>query len=284
MNRKLRKAAVIGGDKRQEYAATLLEEQGYEVSACGIAASHVCRDIKEAVENAELILGPVPFSKDGLHIQAKDTTADLLLEALVSCLNAGQVLAGGCIPEAVKEACRNSRTVCFDYMESEALAVYNSIATAEGAIAEAIIRHPSNLHGARALVLGYGRCAKTLAQKLDGLSVEVTVYARSLEARMQAFAQGCPVMEWEEAYRCLPSFDYLFNTVPAMVLDEKALRALKPSAVIIDIATAPGGVDLKAAETIGIDAALYPGLPGKYSPYSSAKAIVEEVLRHCINN
>jgi dipicolinate synthase subunit A len=42
---------------------------------------------------------------------------------------------------------------------------------------------------------------------------------------------------------------------------------------IIDIASAPGGVDFSAAQKMGISAFLCSGLPGKYAPASSASAI-----------
>ena len=60
-------------------------------------------------------------------------------------------------------------------MKMDDVAIYNAIATAEGAIMEAIKMQPINLHKSRCLVLGYGRCAKVLAAKLKGMDAQVTV-------------------------------------------------------------------------------------------------------------
>jgi dipicolinate synthase subunit A len=45
--------------------------------------------------------------------------------------------------------------------------------------------------------------------------------------------------------------------------------------VVIDIASAPGGVDFEAAKQLGIAAKLCPGLPGKYSPRSAGEAAAQ---------
>ena len=50
--------------------------------------------------------------------------------------------------------------------------------------------HPAALHGSGCLILGYGRCAKVLAEKLKGLSAEVTVCCRSEQQRAAAQASG----------------------------------------------------------------------------------------------
>lgn len=284
MRNELKKIAIIGGDKRQEYAAEILSQQGYLTAVYGIPGKDTADSLQEAVTDADIILGPVPFSKDKRSINSRESKRDMELTNLLDLMAAGQLLAGGCLPCFVIQYCELKQVACFDYMEQENLAVFNSIATAEGAIAEAMIHHPSNLHGGKALVLGYGRCARTLADKLKALSVQVTVCARSHEAHALAYAQGCQTLSFEILDKRLGEFDFIFNTIPSMVLDEIRLRKVSASAVIIDIASAPGGVDFTAAPALGLNASLCLGLPGKYSPFSSAKAITEEVLQHYIDN
>lgn len=284
MNNKSAAIAVIGGDKRQEYVVELLESRGYRVTTYGVKAAGMCKSLREAVSDANLILGPVPFTRDQKTLVWSGTKEGPTLLELMLLLSEKQILAGGLIPEPVVRSCNERQIGCFDFMKSETLTVFNSIATAEGAIAEAVLRHPSNLHGADILVIGYGRCGKTLAGKLRGLSAAVTVCARSQEERMHAVVQGCRAMDFEECYESLSRFEIIFNSVPALVLDEKALKKVSKDTLIIDIASAPGGVDFAASGILGIEAVLCSGLPGRYSPKSSAGAVVEEVLRHCINN
>ncbi len=49
-------------------------------------------------------------------------------------------------------------------MKMNDVAILNAVATAEGAIAEAIKRSIINIHQSNCLVLGYGRCAQILAK------------------------------------------------------------------------------------------------------------------------
>lgn len=267
---------MIGGDRRQEYMAELLCQHGYPVSVFGIApphlhkSLHICNNLKTAISGSDWILCPIPFHKN--------LGADI--KEILSLMTSKQTLAGGCLSEDILGFCQNRSISFYDFMKSESVAMFNTIATAEGAIAEALLHHPLNLHGAKAIVLGYGRCGKTLAQKLNGLSAQVTVCCRSNDDLAMADALGHHPLSWSKLFDQIHQFQYIFNTIPAMVIDAKLIHNVHPDAIIIDIASAPGGVDFDAAKLAGIHAGLYPGLPGIYAPLSSAKALVTDLIAH----
>ena len=52
----------------------------------------------------------------------------------------------------------------------------------------------------------------------------------------------------------LPGFDAVINTVPAPVLPRTLLQQLPGGALIIDLASLPGGTDFAAAEELGLHA------------------------------
>ena len=164
-------------------------------------------------------------------------------------------------------------------MKMDDVAIYNAIATAEGAIVKAMELKPVNLHGSRCLVLGYGRCGKVLAQKLKGMDAEVSVCARSDRARSESEAVGFSSMDFGELSRHILRFDYIFNTVPAVVLKYPELKRLSRDACIIDIASAPGGVDQEAAGKLQVQSYLCPSLPGIYAPKSSGIRLAEKVIK-----
>ena len=58
-----------------------------------------------------------------------------------------------------------------------------------------------------------------------------------------------------------------------MVLDSNLLKCVGRDTIIIDIASAPGGVDFECAKRFGINASLCLSLPGKYSPQTSGKIL-----------
>ena len=64
--------------------------------------------------------------------------------------------------------------------------------------------------------------------------------------------------------------DLLFNTIPTMIVTAQIISKMPREAVIIDLASAPGGCDFRYAEKRGIKAMLAPGLPGIVAPKQPA--------------
>ena len=108
---------------------------------------------------------------------------------------------GGIIPEAFHQECSERGIACYDFMKEESIAVFNAIATAEGAILEALLHKQTNIHQSKTLVLGYGRCGKVLCGKLKGLSAHVTVCANNSLELALAEAFGLDVLPLKKVFR-----------------------------------------------------------------------------------
>lgn len=161
-------------------------------------------------------------------------------------------------------------------LEDEAYTRENAALTAEGALFCAAARMNRAIRYARCLVIGYGRIGKALTGLLRGMGAEVMVAARREESRREAGENSVSIQDITGA---LPPMDAVFNTVPAPVLGEKELRCAKPDCVLIDLASAPYGIDRDAAEALGLKAFLESGLPGRYCPLSAAKALLDYMER-----
>ena len=265
-----RTAAFFGGDARQAYALRAFAQAGWAVrqfdvpAVPGVEQGEAFSSLRGALDGADVVLGPVPWKGSPP-------------EELPALLAQRQVFFAGMVPQGLREELNRRGIPWYDLLEREDFAVLNAISTAEGAIAEAIAAGGGNLHLSCALVLGYGRCAKPLARKLQGLGAHVTVAARRWEAACAAISDGCEVLDFRMMPCHLPRFAYIFNTVPAMVLDESLLPGVSPDAVIIDIATTPGGVDFQAAEALGRTALLCQSLPGKYAPRATGECVAQTV-------
>ena len=166
----------------------------------------------------------------------------------------------------------------FDLMDDKSLSVKNSAATAEGMIAEAIIRSSRNLRESRCMILGYGTCGRMLGSYLKGIGCEVGILEKSREACACAKADGMQIIDAGTLERELEQMDIIFNTVPQVILTAERLAYVQKGAWILDIASGAGGVDYTAARRTGVQAVQLPGLPGKYAPCSSAEIIVDTVL------
>lgn len=276
--------AVIGGDMRQVYLAGELARDGRKVchyalcqeTACGYQADL----LSQACDLAPSIICPIPMSKNGNICQSALSQA-LPIEQLLAHLRPGQTFFAGCVPDGFKEEAIGRGVRVVDLMEDTGLALFNTLATAEGAICEAIKRSPINLHKSRCAVLGYGKCGCTLVSYLKGMFCQVQVFSEQDGERARAALVADGAGDLSALEKSAGDYDFIFNTIPARVVDAGILGKMKPSVTIIDIASAPGGVDLAAAEGAGRDAVLCPGLPGKYAPSSSAgaiKEVIEKVL------
>lgn len=257
----MKQILVLGNEPRQEYLFRLLKKQGYfaERQENFVDKQDICR--------YDVILLPVPA-----HL------TNQYMEQMVSELGKEQLVFGCGFSEEMKSECKAG---LIDYMEGDEVAYYNAIATAEGTIAEAINRSAVNLHHSHSLVIGYGRCGEVLVEKLLSLHSYVTVMDRTGAKLAKAESLGFSVMDFPGKAESLSQFDFVFNTVPATVVDKKMLEKLSTDITIIDIASGGGGVDYEFCKKNQINANLCLGLPGKYAPKSSAAIllkVIEKVL------
>lgn len=269
---------ILGGDPRQLYLARFLEQAGHVITMYYETSPSF--SLKKAMEDSHIILCPVPFTKDNLAIYSHNQLPGLEIPDFLLLLKQGHTLFGGNIPAPVREHCMALGIPCLDFMKMDEMACKNAVATAEGAVAEAISLSPMNLHGSACLVTGWGRCGEALAHTLKGMDAHVTVGGRSPAGLARAGCYGYDTLLLENLDAQIPAFDFIFNTIPAMVLDAALASRMKPDAVVIDIASAPGGVDFDACRRHSVRAKLCPGLPGAYSPMSSGRILYEAVMDH----
>ena len=135
-----------------------------------------------------------------------------------------------------------------------------------GAIQLAMEELPITLHGARVLVIGYGRLGQVLADRLAGLKARVAWRPAGMPTWP---GQRTAATAWSntgqlEGWLC--GYDLVVNTVPVRVLREVELADLKPGCLVIDLASKPGGVDFDAAARLGVKAFWALSLPGKGGP------------------
>ncbi|MFR8182655.1 MAG: NAD(P)-dependent oxidoreductase [[Ruminococcus] torques] len=194
----------------------------------------------------------------------------LFRRCFIFCGPVSLCLPGASLLLLKKEAAENNVAV-FDYADDISLPVYNSISTAEGAICEAILHSPFNLHKSRCAVLGFGKCGHSIVYRLKGLSANVSVFTDNAEESARASVIADKSFPLKSLSDHAGDFRFIFNTVPAQFINEETLKNVDLSALIIDIASSPGGVDYDAAQRLGISALHCLGLPGKYAPASSAR-------------
>lgn len=274
------KIAVTGGDRRQVYLARILAEKGYEVAVFGLCERvyeeriREAASLKEALQEADAAVGPVPFIRSG-KIMGTYESPDMNIETFFDALPENADFFAGNIPEEADRYAQGKGIRVYDMMKDELVAARNAVATAEGAIAEAITGSPFNLTKSRCLVLGYGRCGSVLTRLLKSLFCRVFVSEKDETRAAAAFVLADGIVAEDELTDALGNVDFIFNTVPETILSEERLRHIGKNTWILDIASAPGGVDYRAAKALSVNAVLLPGLPGRYAPASSAAILAD---------
>ena len=283
------KLALLGGDLRQMVTARSLAEEGYEVAVYAMDTyvgdwGGVTRatDLASAVGGADLVVLPLPVTQDGERLHCPLTRQTVLLSEVFDALTPGQQVVGGRITgEVAALASARGVDIC-DYLQREELAVANAVPTAEGALAIAMAEVPYTIHGARCLVLGYGRVAKALARTLSAVGASVTVAARKPEDLAWIDANGHTPLAFEvllSASAVPLDYDIVFNTVPEQVVGAALLSRLPDDVLLLDLASAPGGIDREFAKAHGYHVIWALSLPGKTAPVTAGKIIGESIKR-----
>lgn len=270
---------VIGGDERMKYLAQSIAADGYPVCVCGLEKLGTCRgaaecDLPQLAAKSSVILLPLPATKDGLFLNAPYAENEIRLDDDFSRLFMHKTVCGGMLQRLTASSSLWREIEPEDYYRREELAVGNAIPTAEGAVGIAIREYPGTINGAKCLITGFGRIGKNLAIILRGMGAEVFCAARKRADLMQMRAFGVQPLTYREISR---RFDLIFNTVPAKVLTSPVLMQQTRDTLIIELASAPGGTDLKRAEELHLHVIDAPSLPGRVAPKTAAEYIKEAV-------
>ena len=166
-----------------------------------------------------------------------------------------------------------------DLWQDERLQLENAWLTAEGAICAAMNESKASLKDCHCLIIGWGRIGKALTELLIGMSARVTVASRSEKGRNGAAGRGAESVSTYRMPEAVRGKQIIFSTAPERVLDETALKHAEPEVLIIDLASAPFGVDIEAAHGLNLRAWREPRLPGRYCPFSAARALLQAIIR-----
>lgn len=275
--------SIIGGDDRLSYMAKNLSDMNFSVITYKTTPKinyqkiKQATSIKDAVITSKNIICPIPLTRDGKSITNKLKNCNLPMLELQNNLNSNQNFFAGCIPKEFVKFTNEKNIFIYDYMKNNSFSIYNSIATAEAAIAEAILNNQINMHSSNCLVLGFGKCGKLIAHKLKNLCKTVTICARNENDRTFANAYGYEFFNLNKLKTNINNFEYIFNTIPAMILNKEVVDNISKNSFILDIT--PVGTDITACKEKSINAKISLAIPGKFKSKSSAEVLTNITLK-----
>lgn len=245
--------SVFGSDARQTHLANLLQQSGYSVV---YTTDEICL--------LPTILLPVPsILPNGIIRGTKQPFEDFL-----KFVPPGTAIWGSGLTQYQPQAAAQ-HIFLKNYSDDPQFAEQNALPTAEGALQLAMERLPTTIAGSQFLVIGCGRIGLQLSAMLTALGGTVTLASRgtpTVPYRIDRTAQ----------YQFpLDTYDVVFNTAPAPVFHVDHCKAVRDDCLLIDLASAPGGIAADSSRPV-LHAL---GLPAKSAPKTAAKIMLSIILK-----
>ena len=278
--------SIVGGDLRIIRLAEMYAQEGKNVYIYGLEKYflesnlpniELCQSLKEAVINSDIVISGMPFSKNGENVNAPFSSSQIKIKDLKNELNNKTFIAGGIPKDFYDEKIKN-----VDLLQIDELTILNAIPTVEGAIKIAIEEREETIHESNVLICGFGRIGKILCNRFKALGANVYCAARKDTDLAWIREKRYFPLRYVELCDYAPKFNIVINTVPSLIIKDKELDCLNNDVLIIDVASAPGGIDKEYAEKEKIKVITALGIPGKEMPKTAAKyikKIVDEEIR-----
>jgi dipicolinate synthase subunit A len=278
--------AVVGGDEREQEISRLAAATGADVRAFGfpwpeggIAGVTLAPSPGAALEGARFALFPIPgIALEGSLFAPAAPAPIVPDERLLSSLAPNAHIVLGAADDRLRAAARRLGIGLHEYEHDRELMLLRGPAIVEGALARAIEVTDVTLHASHGGVVGHGTIGALLARTLYALGARVHVFARNPVQRAAAYAAGAEAHPLEELPERASALALLFSTVPARVVDRNVLERLPCGALVMDLAAPPGGVDLDAAQELGLRAVWARGL-GRRAPVTVGRSQWEGIRK-----
>ena len=272
---------ILGGDNRSLYLGEYLENQGFKVCYYAFNHTECYNSLEEAMNSSDVIVLPLPFTKDRLTLNTPLFDDKVVISDIVALLSNKKMVFGGQLPKSFCEELESRDCPYCDYFLLDELAIYNAVPTAEGVVQVLIAELPITIHGMKCGVLGYGRVGKVLANTLSSLGAKVTVFARKQSAFAEIYASSMEYKHFDVLSTENNDFDVVINTVPVKVLGDAQLSKLNSDCILVEVASAPFGIDFQSAKEKAFKVIKAGSLPGKVAP-KTAGEIVKKTIYHIL--
>lgn len=277
---KTRNIVIIGGDKRQKYLKEYLVEKGYDISSYGLFDWDDDTDkLKGMIGENSVIILPLPATRNDKTIVMPFSKREISIDRLMSLLCKNNLVFGGIIKGELLSQLRETEVPFVDYYDKDFIEK-NAVLTAFGALKILLEHIDFALPLGKYAVTGYGRVARETTALLTALSCDVTVFARNPSQRDDAILKGCYAKELTELADEAKNFDIVINTVPCHIIGEEILSNMKKNCKIMELASAPYGLEFDFARKYSVDVIKAFSLPGKYTPKTAGEIIGRRIASH----
>jgi dipicolinate synthase subunit A len=284
---------MLGGDRREQEIARRAAATGAQVRAHGfpwpvhgIPGVQHLNDPAAVLKGARFALFPIPGISASGALFAPAAPAPIVPDrAMLAGMAPHAHIILGWADANLKTGAQALSIKLHEYEWDRSLMLQRTPAIIEGLLRIVIENTAITIHDAEACVVGQGTIGAVLARYLVALGAHTHVAARNAEQRAAAYVAGATPHLLQDLPALAPSLDLVFSTVPARVVGEDVLARLPKSALVVDLAAPPGGVDFDAAKRLGLNAIWGRGLGSRApvtvgaSQWGGIRERIEAILR-----
>ncbi len=273
---------IIGGDSRQLHMAVRLKKSGYNVRLTGFELAQLPKQLQnytlaEILTDCSVLILPLPVSRDEKTLNASFSEKSILLQTLIQEIQPNTLVLCGMPPQFFKKTLEAKHCKVSDYFSREDLTLQNALLTAEGIVGILTEQLPCTVFGLRCAITGYGRVAKYTARALQSLGARVTIFARDPLAVLQAQTDLLHAKPLHCLKEDIHEHECIINTVPSLILTKEILAEAQKDCVLLEVASAPFGIDANGAKECGLKLIKGVSLPGKTAPKTAGEIIAATI-------
>ena len=207
----------------------------------------------------------------------KEPDKNIFSPKFFSQLNKNTLIFSGVENKYLKFISRHNNLFYKPIMNSNYISILNSVPTAEGIIFYLIKNLNQTISKSNILIIGYGRCGKTLADKLKKL--DANVFINTLKKSDYAIAL---THKFKLVYDLNFDFmqkkiDAIINTAPTKTISDQILKAMPKNILLFDITNY--GFDLNLAKEKNILSDRIFSIPSKFAPKTSGEIIGKYIFK-----
>jgi len=252
----------LGGDERMRFAAGYLSDCGFAVSSCFPPF------LTEKSILSDTVVLPLPVIKNGF-LFSPESDEKISISQLADIIGTDKTVLGGMIDKELEKNLEENGNTVIDYYTDERLLGENAVLTAK-AVCRLIEINNINVRDGEIFILGFGRCGKALKNELTKIGGNVTAVTSQSPSDVN-------FISFNELDNNLNRAKLIINTVASPVLGKEELKMINKDCVIIEIASAPFGVDFDEAEKRNINLIYAPSLPGRFFPKEAGEVIAKTI-------
>lgn len=258
---------ILPGDKRMDFVAKNMAKKG----------ARRCTAIAEIPDSGYLICG-IPFTRDKKKVNIS-IDKPVPIDSFLGMLTDSHILVGGSLPKSVVTHCTRHGIKYYDVMTSRNLVSQNARLTAEGLLIPLLSHTSFSICECRALLIGYGRCGREIADILHLFTDDIYVCDTNPDALKAAKAKHFKTISQSEIHHLFhsaPPINTIINTAPANPFESRTWSSLPEGCMIFNIASFRPELPFPLSEQI-INC---PGIPGKYAPKTAGNLIARDICDH----